>query len=491
VRWARVSSALVVAVFVARSAHAALPVIDATANTFLGISISKEAALVAGQIRQLSNDVVKITNLVATLNAVRSGNIFAAGALISQLNDMGLTTPLSADAQGFVDALQGLGMASLNLGEAGAELGAAVRAALSSNTVFLPSGVSWRDAMMAANAAAAAAQTATARQSLRASDTRLQRLRDLQVAGGRSASVTDAANFAGRAGVETAIGVAQGNQLLGVMATTAARSATSAAQDEQIQRCQYARLAANAAAAEAAARAGLVQLVTNTSTVSCGTAASEAAGPGVSASTISYGLADGVTATAGGSGGSLDTMLRTDWGPAAASNAAALGVNPAALAATCVMESGCTANPGGSGTISGAFQMSNGTYAQTVAEVQASNPDLASQITSKNDPASQSIAASQYLLDAAQQQQAAGITPTVLTTRAYYQFGPGNSVALSTASDNALMADQLSGFSDTGKILRANGLNMNSTVGDWRQGIVNKLGGDASLPVLTTGDART
>lgn len=490
-RWGRIPAALAVAVFIAPAARAALPVVDVTSNTFLGIQIGNSAKEVAHQIQQLANDTVKIANLVATLNAVRTGNIFAAGALITQLNDMGLTTPLSGDAQGFVDALQGLGMASLNLGQAGTELGAAVRATLSSNTVFLPSGVSWRDAMMAANAAAAAAQTATARQSLRASDSRLQQLRALQSAGGRSASVTDAANFAGRAGVETAIGVAQGNQLLGVMATTAARGATNAAQDEQIQRCQYARLAANAAAAEANARAGLVQLVTSTSTVACGTAASEAAGPGAQASAISYGLDGGVIAPTSGGGGSLDTMLRTDWGAAAASNAAALGVNPAALAATCVMESGCAANPGGTGTISGAFQMSNGTYAQTVAEVRASNPELAAQLTTKNDPASQSIAASQYLLDAAQQQQAAGITATVLTTRAYYQFGPGNSVALSTASDNALMADQLSGFSDTGKILRANGLNMNSTVGDWRQSIVNKLGGDASLPVLTTRDTRT
>ena len=42
------------------------------------------------------------------------------------------------------------------------------------------------------------------------------------------------------------------------------------------------------------------------------------------------------------------------------------------------MESNCQSNPGGTGTISGTFQMSNGTYAQTVSEVSASNPDLAS-----------------------------------------------------------------------------------------------------------------
>ena len=124
-------------------------------------------------------------------------------------------------------------------------------------------------------------------------------------------------------------------------------------------------------------------------------------------------------------------MLSTSWGQTAADNATALGVNPAALAATCVLESDCQANPGGTGTISGAFQMSNGTYAQTVSEVSASNPDLAGQITTKNDPASQSITASQYLLDGAQSLQASGISnPTVLDVRGYYQFGPANGARL-------------------------------------------------------------
>ena len=86
-------------------------------------------------------------------------------------------------------------------------------------------------------------------------------------------------------------------------------------------------------------------------------------------------------------------MLGTSWGQTAADNATALGVNPAALAATCVLESNCQANPGGTGTISGAFQTSNGTYAQTVREVSASNPDHAGQITTQNGTASQAITA--------------------------------------------------------------------------------------------------
>jgi hypothetical protein len=66
--------------------------------------------------------------------------------------------------------------------------------------------------------------------------------------------------------------------------------------------------------------------------------------------------------SSGGSGignsTALGTMLGTSWGNTAVGNAQALGVNPSALAATCVLESGCQ-NVGGSGTISGVFQMSN------------------------------------------------------------------------------------------------------------------------------------
>jgi hypothetical protein len=55
----------------------------------------------------------------------------------------------------------------------------------------------------------------------------------------------------------------------------------------------------------------------------------------------------------------LDTF--SSWGGAAVSNATALGVNPSALAATCVAESGCQ-NVRGSGTVAGAFQMTASTY---------------------------------------------------------------------------------------------------------------------------------
>ena len=192
-----------------------------------------------------------------------------------------------------------------------------------------------------------------------------------------------------------------------------AQAATTAAQEQQMWRCSADRLVAEAKAAAAAAATGTVTLISaSVPAVNCGPSPSPGTTTTASVTPDSTGTLTGGSGPASpvsGDGTALATMLATSWGQTAADNATALGVNPAALAATCVLESNCQANPGGTGTISGAFQMSDGTFAQTVSEVSASNPALAGLITAKNDPASQSIAASQYLLDGAQNLRSAGI----------------------------------------------------------------------------------
>ena len=192
----------------------------------------------------------------------------------------------------------------------------------------------------------------------------------------------------------------------------------------------------------------------------------------------------------GGGGGdgstgspALDTMLSRSWGAAAQANAEALGVNGTALAATCVLESNCQ-NVGGAGTINGAFQMSNGTYAASMAAALAQDPGLAASIVSglagKSDPATQSIAASEYLRQGAQYLQARGVSnPTVLDVRGYYNFGPGNAVAIAQANDSHLMSDQITGL--TAAQLVANGIQPGSTtVGQWRASVANKIGQSAA-----------
>ncbi len=194
--------------------------------------------------------------------------------------------------------------------------------------------------------------------------------------------------------------------------------------------------------------------------------------------------------TSGGSSTSsdaLDTMMATSWGGAAAQNAQALGVNSTALAATCVIESGCQ-NVQGSGSITGAFQMSNATYTEAMNQALAQDPSLASNIVSglagQNDPATQSIAAAEYLKQGATYLENNGVSdPTVLQVRGYYNFGPQNGANLAQAEDSAVVSDVMPSMSAS--TLAANGITPGETVGQWRAAVSSKIGSAASAPVLT------
>lgn len=183
----------------------------------------------------------------------------------------------------------------------------------------------------------------------------------------------------------------------------------------------------------------------------------------------------------------LQTMYQQSWGYEAAQNAQALGVNPSALAATCVVESGCTNlyTAGNGNTITGAFQMSNGTYNQALQEALASDPSLASSITTgiagQQDPATQAVAAAQYLKDAASTLQSAGITtPTALDARAYYNFGPNAGTQIATADDSSLMSSYISSSAMSG-----NNISSTTTVGEWKAAVAAKMGSAASSSILT------
>ncbi len=98
----------------------------------------------------------------------------------------------------------------------------------------------------------------------------------------------------------------------------------------------------------------------------------------------------------------LDTMLNQSWGLSAQQSSEALGVNATALAATCVVESGCqnVGAAGSAGKITGAFQMSASTFQSMIGAAEQADPNLASQIVpglaGQNDPATQAIAAAEY-----------------------------------------------------------------------------------------------
>ena len=225
--------------------------------------------------------------------------------------------------------------------------------------------------------------------------------------------------------------------------------------------------------------------------------------PGVPSITITPGTsnpfagADGTggTGSGGGSGGgnvgdsdALTTMLGTSWGSSAVSSADALGINPSALAATCVLESGCQ-NVGGSGTVAGAFQMTASTYTAMINAALAQNPSLASQIVpglaGQMDPATEAIAASEYLAQGAQYLQNQGISdPTVLNVRGYYNFGPQGGAQIANANSDQTMSSVLTGYSAA--TLAKNGITPGETVGQWQATVSAKIGNAAGQSVLNT-----
>ena len=226
----------------------------------------------------------------------------------------------------------------------------------------------------------------------------------------------------------------------------------------------------------------------------------QAAEVGLGDFTLSTGTTSILGGSGSGSGGgsgsgsstssdALDTMMATSWGSAAAQNAEALGVNSTALAATCLVESGCQnlSTATSSSSVTGAFQMTNATYTAMLNAALAQNPNLASTIVQgtagQNDPATQSIAASEYLLQGAQALQNAGVAdPTVLNVRGYYNFGPSGA-ALATADPNATVASVLS--STSAATLANNGVTPGETVAQWQASVSSKIGTAANAPVLT------
>jgi hypothetical protein len=206
--------------------------------------------------------------------------------------------------------------------------------------------------------------------------------------------------------------------------------------------------------------------------------------------TVSIGSTSTGTATGGGGTGTstdssaLDTMLGTSWGASAQQSSEALGVNASALAATCVLESGCQ-NISGSGLAQGAFQMQPGTFNEMMQNALAADPSLASTIVpgaaGMTDPATEAIAAAEYLKTGAQALEADDISnPTVLDVRGYYNFGAKYGAQIADADGGQTMSSIL-----PANYLSANAITPNETVDQWRASVSAKIGNAASQPVLT------
>ena len=136
--------------------------------------------------------------------------------------------------------------------------------------------------------------------------------------------------------------------------------------------------------------------------------------------------------------------------------------------------------------MTGAFQMTSATYTAMLNAAIAQNPGLGSSIVQgiagQNDPATQSIAASEYLLQGAEALENAGVSnPTVLNVRGYYNFGPSGA-ALANADPSATMAAVLP--NTPASVLASNGVTPGETVAQWQAAVSAKIGNAASAPVL-------
>ena len=172
------------------------------------------------------------------------------------------------------------------------------------------------------------------------------------------------------------------------------------------------------------------------------------------------------------------------WGIQAITAVQSLGVNPSAIAATCVLESGCQ-NVGGSGGAQGAFQMFPAAFNEGLRTALAANPALALQIVpgdaGRMDPVTEAIAAAGYQMQAVQSLQSANIgDPTVLDTRSYYEFGPQFAAPVATAADSQSLAALV-----PASFLTKNNIPMGTTVGQWRASVATKIGNAAGQSVLS------
>jgi hypothetical protein len=467
-----------------------LPVFDGAAAGNAIISLGNEAKAATQTVVQINNQIAQLVQLKATLAAVSHGNLAAVSDLVPQLSAMGVTSPFGQDTAGMMQNLSGLAAAGTSLASQASVTGNMARGLLSTDQFYAPTGSDFRANAINSMASAASYQKAVAAQALDVSSKRLVALTELRDKLSNTADLKASADASARWGGEQVLATEHGNQLLAIQINQRAQSLTDSQRELQAWRCSAEALVKKSSGAAVVAGGGAVILASTGDTTNCSVAAPAASDAYASLNaTGTMVSATGPAGAVSGEGAALGKMLAQPWGQAASDNAIALGVNPAALAATCSLESNCSANVGGTGTISGAFQMSNGTYAQTVGEVRSSNPDLAAGITTKNDPASQSIAAAQYLKDGAQALQASGIAnPTVLDVRGFYNFGPGNAADLARATGNQLMSSTLN-FSDA--TLLKNGITPGvTTVGQWRAGVIGKIGaGTASQPVLTGSNA--
>lgn len=485
--------------------HADMPVIDPTSIAQQALSLAKQAAMV-------NNQITQITQLASTLNSLSHGNVAALGSVASELSGLGIMQNMGSDATGLMADLPAIGALGRELQQTGAMSQQLMSQASQMGTV---SGSDWTAQRILTMANQLSTIQSVAQTSLRNTETQLNAIMKMRGSlDGMTNTQVGAAQVAARFAGEGLTLQAGTNRLLAYMIMSNATVHSTQDADIQTWRCWSQHLAAQAdTVSQSTANLGITAVATVTGSA-CQAPASAATdamtaslttsptgsfdpnqftkvadnsggNPSVDSTSDVSGLGSSLPASSNSNDSTiLAKMTSNPWGNQAATNASAIGVNPTALAATCVLESNCNNNVGGTGSISGAFQMTNAAYNESVAGINKGGSDVAGSLTSKSDPVSMAAASAQYMLNGATSLQSAGISnPTVLDTRAYYQFGPGNAATVANATDNQLLGPMLVGL--PANALPANNITSTTTVGQWRASIVNKIGNTAYSPVLT------
>jgi hypothetical protein len=408
-------------------------------------------------VQQLSNQLAVLqqqyNQLVQTYQAIAHLPDETLQSLAAQLNTQQFRTPITTDPAAIVSAIAGLG-----------SVAASAQQFLQQNSIYAAPGRDFVATQLGLRGNSVAAVQGMVND-LYASAT--QHARALQVLEGQLNGAPDSKavqDIGARIQMEQAHLQTRQIQAQTLIAFQDAQQRNEDTQRDQLRRCQYDEVLA----------AGRSQTPLTSTSCEKGAAAP--------ASLVAGSSGTGVSTNANSTSlGGTDVMVTQPWGQQASQYATQMGVNPTVLAGVCKIESNCQ-NVGGAGTISGPFQMSDGTYNQSIQQAVAQTPSLAGAIGGKADPATESIAAAQYLRNGATSLQASGIAnPTGLDVRAYYNFGPSAGVNVANAPDSSNMAALL----PSGTNLAANGITPGMTVGQWRQMVTTKMGtAAASAPVL-------
>lgn len=401
--------------------------------------------------RQIQVMQQQYNQLVQTYQAIAHLPDTELQALAAQLNTQQLRAPISTDPSTIVSAITGMQLSGA---------GNSAQRYWQRNNIYAAPGQDLQAIQLALRGNSVAAVQGLLNDLYASATQHAQALQGLEGELNAAPDGKATQDIGARIQMEQAHLQARQIQTQTLIAFQAAQQRNEDTQRDQLRRCQYDEVIA----------AGQSQApLTSTS---CGNGMVAAAGNIAAGGNV-------IPASASGTdlGGAVTgAMAAQSWGQQASQYAQQMGVNPVVLAGTCQIESNCQ-NVAGTGSITGPFQMTSGTYNQSIQEAVSQNPSLAGVASGNSDPASQSIAAAQYLRDAATSLQASGIqNPTGLDVRAYYNFGPSAGATVAAAPDSANMA----GLLPAGTNLAANGITSGTTVGQWRQMVTNGMGATAA-----------